>query len=146
MTRWRGSWLVDLANADCLMMSTRVIGDQGGPPRWVQCTADRDDRWPAARVTVVRREGETCAALFERVLQAMRDLKRVRGLQYPVTMVCFTSAPPADTEQRDRRFNIRHALWKDADDSKNPATRVQALSLLHELAGHRGDLPPFKVQ
>jgi hypothetical protein len=145
LIKWNGVWLVDLARDTDLMAFTTVYGAILGPPRWVECIADGDDDWPAQRISAVRRQGESCESLMQRVMQAIRDLKRVRGFQYPVRMFCMHTDPPADPEQADRRFNIKHFLRKEAEGD-DPRARVEALDMLRVLHEHRGPLPPFKVQ
>lgn len=143
-TPYSASSLVELANEQTLLIYSRVIGDEDGPPRWVLCTADGNDTRPASRVTVVRAEGEDCKALWARVLTTIRQLKRSRGFQHHVTVLCMQSDPPADPEQLDSRWNTAQALWHDADHDRDPMRRVQALSMLADLHGYRGTLPAFQ--
>lgn len=136
--------LVDLANDQTLLIYAMVLGDEDGPPLWVQLTADATDKRPASRMTVVRAEGEDCASLWARVLSAVRQLKKTRGFQHRVIVHCRITQPPADLEQADRRFNMVRALWHDADHERDPLKRVSALCTLADVIEHRGKLPAFQ--
>lgn len=141
MTTTRASTLVKMASNDCIMIYTVIVGDEDGPPLWVQCTAHGDDDWPATRRSVVRAPGEDCRALWARVVQAVREMKLTRGLQHQVLVRCMTTPPPVDPQQADSRFNIKRALWHDADNERDPMRRVQALGMLAELCAFDGALP-----
>lgn len=140
----KGSSLVDLANDQTLLIYATVIGDEDGPPRWVQLTADGTDRWPACRLTVVRVEGECCSSLWARVLSALRELKKGRGFQHGVLVHCRMDDPPADATQHDSRFNLNRALWLDVERERDPDKRVHALCMLADLSEFRGKLPTFQ--
>lgn len=140
----KGSSLVDLANDQTLLIYSIVIGDEDGPPRWVQLTADGADRWPACRRTVVRAEGEDCASLWARVLSTLRQLKKGRGFQHGVLVHCRMDEPPADAVQRDTRFNLNRALWHDVERERDADKRVKALCMLADLSQYRGQLPTFQ--
>ena len=142
-TPYSASSLVDLANEQTLLIYSRVIDDEDGPPRWVLCTADGNDTRPASRVTVVRAEGEDCKTLWARVLTTIRQLKRSRGFQHHVTVLCMQSDPPVDAAQGDNRWNAARALWHDADHDHDPMRRVQALGMLADLHNFRGSVPHF---
>lgn len=137
------SWLVDKANEQTLLIYSRVIGDADGPPRWVRCIADGTDSRPASRITVVRADGEDCSSMWARVLSAIRQLKRTRGFQHHVTVLCMQTDPPADAVQDDNRWNAARALWHDADHDHDPMRRVQALGMLADLHNFRGSVPHF---
>jgi len=100
MTTTRASTLVTMASNDCIMIYTVIVGDEDGPPLWVQCTAHGDDDFPATRTSVVRAQGEDCRALWARVIDAVRKMKLTRGLQHQVLVRCMTTPPPADPQQR----------------------------------------------
>lgn len=136
----RGSSLVDIANGPSLLLYCVVIGDADGPPRWVQLTAHGTDTLPAYRHTVVRAEGESCEALWKRVLSSIRDLKRPRGLQHGVLVDCRIDAPPRHPDQVDSRFNLTRALWHEVDRERDSAKRALALRTLADISAYSGKL------
>lgn len=140
----RASWLVDKASDMELLIYSRVIGDEDGPPRWVRCIADGTDRRTASRITVVRADGEDCPSMWARVLSAIRQLKRSRGFQHRVTVLCMQSEPPADAPRSDSRWNAERALWHDVEHQRCAERRVKSLCALADLHGYRGNFPTFQ--
>lgn len=140
----KGSTLVDMANDASLLLYCVVIGDQDGPPQWVQLTADGNNHIPASRITLVREQGECCASLWARVLSAIRELKRPRGLQHGILVNCCVTAPPKNVAERDSRFNLERALWHDVERERDSMRRVQALCTLADLSMYTGKVPLFQ--
>ncbi len=140
----KGRSLVSMANEGTLIATSTIIGDEDGPPRWVLCIADGNDKRAASRVSVVRAAGEDCTSLWARVLSAIRQLKEPRGIMHPVRVLCMHSEPPKNPAQFDSRFNIMRALWLEADHNPDPDKRVRALGMLADVVNHRGDLPTFQ--
>lgn len=139
MTTDPGYGLVPLANDQMLLLNTCILGKHLGPPRWVQCTAEGDERAPAWRMSVVREPGENCASLWRRVLETVRELKCARGISHRVFIDCLTTEPPRHPMHEDLKFNVRCALW-DAAGDRCPDTRVEALGALWKTLQQR---PPL---
>lgn len=140
----KGSSLVDLANEQTLLLGCLLIGDENGPPLWVQLTAEGNDDAPARQITVVREDGEDCPSLWARVLSALRELKRLRGIQHRVVIACHVTTPPRDEVELDQRFNLTRALWHEADHTPDRMREVRALGMLADLHAYRGKLPPLQ--
>jgi hypothetical protein len=85
ITHWRGSSLVDLANDQSLLAYCAVVGDERGPPVWVQLMAHADHQWPALERNVVRLLDESVESMFARVMTEVRNIKRALCLLADIT-------------------------------------------------------------
>lgn len=124
------------ANAGALMIGVKVIGAEEGIPGAVELTADGNDRLPATRLTVVRREGESGDELWARVLEAIRALKMPRSITHGVWAVCFHGPLPSEATfaQRDHYRNTWYGLWFEYYREKaSDAKRIRALTKIVEL-------------
>lgn len=133
--------LVEMANVQTLLIHTNVFGHQNGPPRWVECTVPRTSKHPAQRVTVVRRDGEECASLWARTVDAVRTLKLRFGFTEKVLIWCNVSAPPANHAEADRYFNRFEAQWHVATGHRTPMAQVRACGRVAKLMGLKRSQP-----
>lgn len=130
---FNGVSLVTLANEAVLCSTSTFMGCELGPPLWVRCIADSSKEAPAARITLVRWPGESCDALWARVLAAIRELKQPRGVCHQVRVIFTRAEPPRNPARGDTRFNLIHALEHEADYHPDSMRRVAALYMLHSV-------------